>query len=160
MPHEIQPHALAKDEGRAVWFLSTLAIVKATAESTRGAFGLIDSVIPAGFESPYHVHHAEDESFYVTEGEVTFICDGRKLKVGPGAYVFGPREIPHGFRIEGTVPARMLFLTTPAGFERFILEMSEPATDLALPQPTPPDMEKLTTLAEKYKIDILGPFPS
>ena len=42
MPHEIQPHALAKDEGRAVWFLGTLAIVKATAESTRGAFGLID----------------------------------------------------------------------------------------------------------------------
>jgi len=143
-----------------VWFLGTLAIVKATAESTRGAFGLIDSVIPAGFESPYHVHHAEDESFYVTEGEVTFICDGRKLKVGPGAYVFGPREIPHGFRIEGTAPARMLFLTTPAGFERFILEMSEPATDLALPQPTPPDMEKLTTLAAKYKIDILGPLPS
>jgi len=160
MPHEIQPHALAKDEGRAVWFLGTLAIVKATAESTRGAFGLIDSVIPAGFESPYHVHHAEDESFYVTEGEVTFICDGRKLKVGPGAYVFGPREIPHGFRIEGTAPARMLFLTTPAGFERFILEMSEPATDLALPQPTPPDMEKLTALAAKYKIDILGPLPS
>jgi len=54
----------------------------------------------------------------------------------------------------------MLFLTTPAGFERFILEMSEPATDLALPQPTPPDMEKLTTLAAKYKIDILGPLPS
>ena len=121
---------------------------------------MIDSVIPTGFESPYHVHHAEDESFYVTEGEVTFICDGRKLKVGPGAYVFGPREIPHGFRIEGTAPARMLFLTTPAGFERFILEMSEPATDLALPQPTPPDMEKLTTLAAKYKIDILGPLPS
>ena len=160
MPHEIQPHALGKDEGPAVWFLGTLVIVKATAESTRGAFGLIDSVIPAGFESPYHVHHAEDESFYVTEGEVTFICDGRKLKVGSGAYVFGPREIPHGFRIEGTAPARMLFLTTPAGFERFILEMSEPATDLALPQPTPPDMEKLTTLAAKYKIDILGPLPS
>ena len=143
-----------------MWFLGTLAIIKATAESTRGAFGLIDSVIPTGFESPYHVHHAEDESFYVTEGEVTFICDGRKLKVGPGAYVFGPREIPHGFRIEGTAPARMLFLTTPAGFERFILEMSEPATDLALPQPTPPDMEKLTALAAKYKIDILGPLPS
>ena len=106
------------------------------------------------------MHHAEDESFYVTEGEVTFICDGRKLKVGPGAYVFGPREIPHGFRIEGTAPARMLFLATPGGFERFILEMSEPATDLALPQPTPPDMEKLTTLAAKYKIDILGPLPS
>jgi len=144
-----------------VWFLGTLAIFKATAESTRGAFGLIDSVIPAGFQSPYHVHHAEDESFYVTEGEVTFICDGKKLQVGPGAFVFGPRDIPHGFRVEGTAPARMLFLTSPGGgFERFILEMGEPATSATLPPPSLPDMQKLMMLAAKYKIDILGPLPS
>jgi mannose-6-phosphate isomerase-like protein (cupin superfamily) len=161
MLHDIQPWALAKDDGTAVWFLGTLAIVKATAETTRGAYGLIDSVIPAGFQSPYHVHHAEDESFLILEGEVTFICDGKKLEAGPGAYVFGPREIPHGFRVEGTAPARMLFLTTPGGnFERFIIEMGEPATSMTLPPPSLPDMEKLMRLAAKYKIDILGPLPS
>ncbi|MGH9664398.1 MAG: quercetin 2,3-dioxygenase [Bryobacteraceae bacterium] len=159
MLHAIQPQAVAKDEGQAVWFLGTLAIVKATTESTRGAFGLIDSAIPAGFESPYHVHHAEDESFYVTEGDVMFICGGRKLRAGPGDFVFGPREIPHGFRIEGTGPARMLFLATPGGFERFMLEMSEPATELIIPPQAPPDMEKLARLAAKYSIDILGPLP-
>jgi quercetin dioxygenase-like cupin family protein len=161
MSNEIQPQALAKDDGRAVWFLGTLAIFKATGETTRGAYGLIDSVIPAGFESPYHVHHAEDESFYITEGQVTFICDGKKLTAGPGAYVFGPRDVPHGFRVEGTTPARMLFLTTPGGgFENFMLEMSEPATHIGLPQPSPPDMGKLMSLAAKYKIDILGPLPA
>ena len=64
MPNAIQPYALAKDEGSAIWFLGTLSFVKATVETTRGAFGLIESVIPAGFASPYHMHHAEDESFY------------------------------------------------------------------------------------------------
>src|SRR5207245_9050642 len=112
MPHDIQPHALSKDEGPAVWFLGTLAIIKATAESTRGAFGLIDSVIPAGFESPYHVRHAEDESFYVTEGQVTFICDGRKLKVGPGAYVFGARESTHIFSSVDMGQAKWLLLNS------------------------------------------------
>lgn len=160
MSQELEPQALAKDEGRAIWFLGTLAIIKATAESTRGGFGLIDSVMPAGFETPYHVHHAEDESFYITEGEVTFICDGKKLTAGPGGFVFGPREIPHGFRVVGTTPARMLFLATPAGFERFIIETGEPATGPVLPEPAAPDMEKLVRLAAKYKIDILGPLPS
>ena len=49
----------------------------------------------------------------------------------------------------------MLVLCSPAGFEHFILEMSEPVSQ----PPTPPDMEKLTTLAAKYSIDILGPLP-
>ena len=52
----------------------------------------------------------------------------------------------------------MLILCAPAGFEHFILEMSEPATDLTLPPPAP-DMTKLVALAAKYKVDILGPLP-
>jgi len=148
----------AEDSG-AIWFLGTLTSVKATAETTHGAFGLIEQLIPAGFASPYHVHHAEDEAFYVIEGELTVILDGRKLKAGPGAYVFGPRDIPHGFRVDGSESARILVLAAPAGFERFIIEMSEPATALVLPPPAPPDMAKLMALAGKYQIEILGPLP-
>ena len=47
-----QPYALEREEGQAVWFLGTLVIVKATAEQTAGAFGLIDNLMPAGFASP------------------------------------------------------------------------------------------------------------
>jgi hypothetical protein len=50
-------------------------------------------------------------------------------------------------------------LVTPGGFERFVVEMSEPATTAALPPPSPPDMQKLMTVAAKYKIEILGPLP-
>jgi hypothetical protein len=48
MDMDTQPYALAREEGRAVWFLGTLVIVKATGEQTGGAFGLIDNVMPAG----------------------------------------------------------------------------------------------------------------
>jgi mannose-6-phosphate isomerase-like protein (cupin superfamily) len=159
MVREVHPQVVRKDEGPARWFLNTLTFVKATAETTRGAFGLIDQLIPAGFATPYHLHHAEDEAFYILEGEATFISNGKKVKVGPGAYVFGPREVPHGFRIEGAAPARMLVLTTPGGFEGFVVDMSEPATELALPQPTAPNMQKLVALAARYNIEILGPLP-
>ena len=160
MGANIRPYALAKEEGSALWFLGTLTFVKATRDQTRGAFALIEQVIPVGFASPYHLHRAEDESFYVVEGQVSFVCDNRWLKVGPGVFVFGPRDFPHGFRVEGTTPARLLILATPGGFERFVVEMSEPAKELTLPPPAPPDMSKLMTLANKYRIEILGPLPA
>jgi hypothetical protein len=80
------------------------------------------------------------------------------MKVGLGTFVFGPRDIPHGFRVDGTEPAKLLILTTPGGFERFVVEMSEPARTGTLP-PSQPDMPRLLRLAAKYKIEILGPLP-
>ncbi len=155
-----QPYALAKEEGQAVWFLDSLLIVKATGEQTGGAFGLIDHVMPPG-DSPFHVHHNEDEAFYVYEGEMTFYVGEERIKAQPGTWVYGPREVPHGFRIEGDSPARMLLFNTPAGFEQFPVEVGEPAKGLTLPPPPeePPDMERLMSVSAKYDIDILGPLP-
>ncbi|NTU80454.1 MAG: cupin domain-containing protein [Chloroflexales bacterium] len=95
-----------------MWFIGILVVMKATSEQTGGAFGLVEQVLPAGFVSPYHVHHAEDEAFYVLEGQITFICGGEKLRGEPGTYVFGPRDIPHGVRVEGPDP-RFVSPATP-----------------------------------------------
>lgn len=157
--NEQQPYVNTREDS-AVRFLGLPTVMRSTGETTNGAFGLIEHLtMPPGWASPYHVHHLEDEAFYVLEGDVAFVCDGKWIKAGPGAYVFLPREIPHGFKIEGTAPARLLILCAPAGFERFVLEMSEPVSDLTLPPPAP-DMEKLMAVAAKYKIDILGPLPA
>jgi uncharacterized protein (TIGR02246 family) len=153
-----RPYVNTKEDS-PVWFLGLPTAVRATGENTNGAFGLVESwTMPPGFASPYHVHHREDEAFYVMEGELAVICDGKWIKAGPGTYVFGPREIPHGFKVVGSAAARMLLLCTPAGFEHFVLELSEPATDLTS-APPPPDMAKLMAVAAKYQIDILGPLP-
>ena len=154
-----QPYALAKEEGQALWFLGTLLILKATGEQTGGAFGLIDNVMTAGFASPSHMHRNEDESFYVAEGEMTFYVGDERLKAGPGAFVYGPRGVPHGFEVEGHAPARILLQNYPAGFERFPVEVGEPAEELVLPPAEPPDMERLMAIAAKYDIEILGPLP-
>ncbi len=154
-----QWYVSTREEEQALWFLGALTQVKATGEQTSGAYGLVEQVLPVGFASPWHLHHNEDETFYVIEGRMTILCGEARIAARPGTWAFGPRNIPHGFRVEGNAPARLLLLTTPSGFEHFILEMSEKATDPATPPSMPPDMEKLVAVAAKYHIDVLGPLP-
>lgn len=137
-------------------FLGIPSLMRATAETTNGAFGLMEHwEMPVGFASPYHTHHREDESFYVLEGEIAFVCGGKWLRAGPGAFVYGPREIPHGFQVIGDSPARMLLMCTPGGFERFVMEQTTPVAE----PPSAPDMATLMRLAAKFEIDMHGPLP-
>ncbi len=156
---DLSIYALNQREGRAFWFLNTLTFIKAETSQTGGGFALIEQIAPVGSGSPYHVHHREDESFYVLEGELEFISGERRMKRGPGTFVFLPREIPHGFRVVEGSPARYLVLTTPSGFEQFVIEAGTPAQSLTLPTPSAPDMEKLVAAATRHQIDILGPLP-
>ena len=153
-----QAYALDKDEGETLAAFGALIVVKAAADETSDRFGLIDETMPPGFETPYHVHHAEDEAFYVLEGEVTFVCDGRTIEGRPGTYVWGPRGVPHGFKVKGDQTARMLLLSIPAGFIDFTREVGAPVTDRSEPLP-PMDIGKLMQVAPKYQIEILGPLP-
>ncbi len=150
-----QPYSNTRNDA-GFRFLGLPTLARATGETTNGAFGLIEHwEMPVGFASPYHTHHREDECFYVLEGKVAFVCGGEWLEAGAGGFVYGPRGIPHGFKVTGDQPARMLLMCTPAGFERFVLDQ---ATAMAEP-PSPPDMERLLALAEQYGIEIHGPLP-
>jgi mannose-6-phosphate isomerase-like protein (cupin superfamily) len=159
MQTTFRPYALDRDEREALWAFGSRNWIKATAEQTGGAFTLIEGLIPPGAGSPWHVHHDEDESFYVVDGQITFLCSEERIAAGPGTFVYGPREVPHGFRAEGTAPARMLLLATPGGFDQFVLALSEPAQGSGFPPPGPPDMERLMAVAARHHIEILGPLP-
>lgn len=143
-------------EGTEIRFLGLPTWVKAGRAGTGGRLSLIEQLIPAGFESPWHVHREEDESFFVIEGEMTVVTSQGRVKLGAGGYAFGPRGVPHGFRVEGTGPARILLITTGADFADFIIETSAPA-DAA---PMPPDFAALAAAAERHGMSILGPMPA
>jgi quercetin dioxygenase-like cupin family protein len=122
---------------------------------------MVYSTDAPGHETPYHLHHDEDEAFYVLEGEFTFIADGKKTVLGPGGYIFLPRGIPHGIRCSGSGPSSKLILSMPGtGFAGMMTEMAEPAKERVLPVPSAPDVEKLTRFCAKYQIDVLGPLPA
>ena len=154
----VAPVALQPGAGEAIWFLGILATIKASAETTGGRVAVIEHLAPQGSGSPLHVHRNEDEWFYVIDGELTFWVGGQVVTAGAGAFVFGPRDIPHTFAV--TSPqARFLLVTEPAGFEGFMRALSEPAQTLTLPpadvQPPAPDVMMAT--AAEYGIEILGP---
>ena len=154
----VSPIALRQDEGEALWFLGVLATIKASSETTDGRVAVIEHLAPQGAGSPLHVHHREDEWFYVTEGELTFWVGGRLIAAPAGSFVYGPRGVPHTFAV--TSPeARFLLVTEPAGFEGFMRALAEPARTLTLPPPAsrPPDPERMMALAAEYGIEILGP---
>ncbi len=57
------------DGGRTVWFLGETYTVKVPGEATGGAFALFEGLVPPGLGTPPHIHHPNDETFYVLGGE-------------------------------------------------------------------------------------------
>ena len=151
-------YGLEKGEGEARWWLGGLATIKATGKETGGRYTLVEVLEPEG-EQPFHVHHREDEGFWVLEGELTFEIGEEKIKASPGSFLFGPRDVPHRYTVDSG-PARLLFILSPSGFEDFIYATSEPAQERALPpQPEGPpseaEMEQLGALARQYGAELL-----
>jgi uncharacterized protein (TIGR02246 family) len=150
-----QPYLKTRDDVDFQFFGSP-TVLHATGEATDGRFSLMEQVaLPVGLASPYHTHHNEDEAFYVLDGHIRFVCDGKWLNAGPGTWVYGPRDIPHGFKVAGSRPARMLIMCAPAGFEKFVLELCSPLDAV----PAPPEMSQLMAAAARFNVDILGPLP-
>jgi quercetin dioxygenase-like cupin family protein len=154
---ETDAYARSQEEGAALWMLGALLTVKASGENTNGAFALLELQQPPGTEPPPHIHHQEDEAFYILEGELAVTCGDQTFRAAPGAFVFLPRGVLHAYTIVGSQPLRVPVLTVPAGFEKFCAEMGEPAPTRSLPPGGPPDMEKLLALARKYGVEIKLP---
>jgi quercetin dioxygenase-like cupin family protein len=87
-------------EGEAWWWIGMLATIKATAEQTGGQYTLVEILAPEGFASPLHVHHFEDEGFYILEGEMTFYVGDQTIKAHPGSFLFGHKGVPHAFTVD------------------------------------------------------------
>ncbi len=91
-------------------------------------------------------------------GELTFWVDGQVTTATQGAFVYGPRDVPHTFTVTSE-EAHFLLVTEPAGIEDFIRTLSEPAQSLTLPPASvePPALETLMAAAAERGIEILGP---
>jgi quercetin dioxygenase-like cupin family protein len=154
----ISPIALGRDDGELLWAFGGVALVKAGGEATGGRVMVTEQRAQRGVGSPLHVHHREDEWFYVLDGEVTFWVGGEVVVAPAGTFVYGPRDIAHTFVVTSD-EARFLLVTEPGDFVGFLRAASQPAPSLEYPPPpdSPPDVEALTQLAASYGIDIIGP---
>lgn len=154
---DLAAYHLGADEGEAWWFLDTLMTVKAAAPQTQGGFTLIEQRAPAGFGPPLHVHHDEEEAFYVLEGQLAVRCGEQDWTATEGSFVLLPRGVPHAFAVTGGRECRLLQITSPAKFEGFVAEAGRPAQSLTLPEPARPDAPALAQIAARYGNEIVGP---
>src|SRR5262245_46923823 len=153
----LKPVAVANGEGEARWWFSSLAVIKATAADTGGQMTIVEITAPPGDQAPLHVHHREDEGFWVLDGDVTFQVGDTTIEAHAGDYAFGPRDIPHRYTV-GAAGCRMLFICTPGGFEDLVIAMSKPAGSRTLPPPSAeePDWERVAAIARAHGGELLG----
>lgn len=153
----LKPVAVPTDEGEARWWFGSLAVIKATAADTGGQMTIVEITEAPGTEAPLHVHHREDEGFWILEGDVTFEVGDTTIEAHTGDYVFGPRDIPHRYTV-GDAGCRMLFIFTPGGFEDVVIGMSEPAGSRILPPPSEeePDWERIAAVAKEHGAELLA----
>lgn len=142
------------DAGQSVCLAGDTFTLKLAGEQTGGAFALGEVKVPPRGGPPPHVHHVEDETFVVLEGELLFHVGQRTLPAPVGTVIYAPKGIQHAYSNVGSTPARMLFLFAPAGMERIFAEAGRPATPgETAPPPSQEDVAKLMAAATKYHVE-------
>jgi quercetin dioxygenase-like cupin family protein len=131
------------------------------AQSAGGCFIFEGVTLPGGGPPP-HIHHREDESFYLLEGTLTIQAAGRTFRATPGDFVHISRGIVHSFRNDGKVDAKLLTTVSPArpaGLENFFAEAFCPAPDRAAPPPLIDEglMGRVIAAARKNDLEFVGP---
>lgn len=153
------PTILARGEGDHFHFLDNLYTAKLTGEHTNGQMTVMEFLAPKDFGPPLHRHDVEDELFYVIDGDIWFSCEDSEGVHGTGAVVWLPRGRAHTFQVRSDT-ARVLQVSTPAQFERFVAALGRPADQPVLPEPEEIDPGHVAAVCAEFSIEVLGPPPA
>jgi quercetin dioxygenase-like cupin family protein len=138
--------------GGATGWLGTVGVqFKLSGTETNGSVSVVEHPFPVGALVVPHLHTLEDEYSIVTEGEIGFRSGDREVVLGAGGYITKPRGEMHTMWNAGQVPARMIEIISPSGFENFFRELSE------ILAAGPPDPEQLMPLAARYGVQLGQP---
>jgi quercetin dioxygenase-like cupin family protein len=123
---------------------------KLVGEDTRGAYSLLEVEDAPGAGFPLHAFRETDVGFYVLEGNYSVQVGGRTFAAAPGSFVFIPRGISIGRTNVGATPGKGLLITSPAGIEKLIAELSPLYSD-------PSARAKLVAIARTYGMEFIQP---
>ena len=147
---------------RSLRVFGELVTCKVTSDQTGGAYMLFEAATPPGAGPPPHVHHREDEAFYVLEGEYEFLVDGHTLKAGAGSLLYAPKGALHAHENVGEGLGRMLLTQTPGGLYELFFEKAGRMPD-GDDGGTPAfkeqhDAARIVEVASEHGIEISSPF--
>jgi mannose-6-phosphate isomerase-like protein (cupin superfamily) len=134
-------------EGRAGELDGVGVVFKLWGHDTGGALSVVEHPFAVGALVLPHLHTREDEYSIVTEGEIGFRSGDREVVLGAGGYITKPRGELHAMWNAGTVPARMIEIISPAGFEHLFRELAD------LVAAGPPPLDQVAELAARYGVE-------
>lgn len=154
MTDNVHAAVTERGHGETYWtgFPNTIRL---TGDDTDGACCLIEMHVPPGTTGPAHIHHNEDQTDHVLEGELVYTVGDERIVADAGTVVHCPRGVPHSFTNEGDVEAVVYDWLHPAGFDQFMAESAPPLTDPA--DPPELDMDRVMELAPEYGVEFLDP---
>lgn len=121
-------------EGRSLRVFGEVVTLKVASRQTGGAYSLSEAVVGPTGGSPPHIHHREDECFYILEGTFAFTIEDHAIRASPGSLLYIPKGVMHTYESIIETPGRMLVWQTPGGLcERLYEEVGEEVTSHALP---------------------------
>ena len=138
-------------EGRNGELGSIGVAFKLWGRDTGGVLSVVEHPFPVGALVPPHLHTREDEYSIVTQGEIGFRSGDREVVLAAGGYITKPRGEMHTMWNAGSVPARMIEIISPAGFEEFFHELADILAE------GPPRDGQLPALGERYGLQFGEP---
>ena len=145
---KLNPKIVRADEGHTINVIGDIQTVKLTGKDTNGLYTLIEEENVPGTGIPPHVHENEDEVFKVLEGQMELTVGDRTTILKAGDLAFGPRGVPHSWRIVGEQKAKVILSVFPSGIEDMFEELSK------LP-PGPPDFPKVAEICGRYGVKFI-----
>ncbi len=141
-----------------VWWYGGRVGVKLTAAQSDGRVGMWVWDARRGATAPLHVHHREEEYFFVVEGQARLLVGDQRVDARAGDFITLAREVPHAYLITSET-ARLIGMVSPGGFEAFFTELGSPVAP-GQPPAAPPDPGLMTRTAARHGVEILGPPPT
>ena len=124
-------------------------------------YGIVEIKTAPGAGAPPHHHAAEDESFFVLDGEFEFLVNGETINVRGGDFVQVPNGAVHAFTCTGEQPGRLLCVNAPGTVhDTFFTEAGNALPDGTTEIPVsdgPPDILAIMEVANKVGMTILAP---
>jgi len=139
-------------EGRSGQLAPGIGVVfKIDGADAGGALSIVEHPFEVGALVPPHVHTLEDEFSIVLEGQIGFRSGDQEVVLGPGGYIVKPRGEVHAMWNAGSVPARMIEVISPAGFEGFFRELSD------MTATGPVELPAIADLGQRYGLPFAEP---
>jgi mannose-6-phosphate isomerase-like protein (cupin superfamily) len=144
-------------QGHSLSVVGDILTFKAVSEDTNGQYTLFELQVDPEIGPPPHIHHREDEAFYIQEGELEFQLGDRTVIATPGTFLYSPKGHLHSFKNITNQRAKILVWCTPAGIEKYFAEVGIPVDDPEAPSRpvTQEAIDRVLAAGPKYGIEFI-----